>query len=111
VTVEAVPALTTTNVRFLFEGMQRRLQKRASQRTIASLFPDEGPYARHLYARHLEFFRAGAGCRQRLFLAANRVGKSVGGCYEDALHLTGLYARYAPWAVECGRPALTTQGA
>jgi phage terminase large subunit-like protein len=61
------------------------------------VFPTEGPYARHLYPKHLEFFRAGATCRERLFLAANRIGKTRAGCFEDTLHLTGLYDTYAPW--------------
>ena len=29
--------------------------------------------------------------KERLFMAANRVGKTVCGAYESALHLTGLY--------------------
>lgn len=65
---------------------------------------------RELYPRHLEFFAAGGihepfascpeGCdgsphRERLFLAANRVGKTEGvGGYECATHTTG---RYPPW--------------
>src|ERR1051326_1155971 len=65
--------------------------RRKSRRTLDTLFPDTGPFARHHYQKHLEFFRAGARCRQRLFLAANRVGKTRGACYEDALHLTGQY--------------------
>ena len=39
-------------------------------------------------------FAAGAEHRERLFLAANRVGKTVAGAYETALHLTGLYPRW-----------------
>jgi phage terminase large subunit-like protein len=34
--------------------------------------------------------------RERLFLAANRVGKTVAGAYETALHLTGLYPDWWP---------------
>ena len=65
--------------------------RRQSRRTLDTLFPDTGPLRRDLYPKHLEFFRAGGRCRQRLFLAANRVGKTRGACYEDALHLTGQY--------------------
>jgi len=43
------------------------------------------------YFKHMEFFRNGANHRQRAFLAANRVGKSVAGAYETTLHLTGDY--------------------
>jgi phage terminase large subunit-like protein len=45
-----------------------------------------------LYPRHLEFFEAGARYNERLFMAANRVGKTLGvGALETALHLTGQY--------------------
>ena len=57
-------------------------------------FPDEGPCRRALYAKQLDFFRAGATHRERLFLSANRVGKTEGGLYELVLHLTG---RYPSW--------------
>ncbi|EPR44569.1 hypothetical protein dsx2_1528 [Desulfovibrio sp. X2] len=63
-----------------------------AENTIAAYYPDKGPLRRALYPRHLEFFRAGAACRQRLMLAANRVGKTEGvGGFELTLHLTGLY--------------------
>lgn len=55
------------------------------------LFPDTGPLRRELYPRHLEFFAAGKDYRERLFMAANRVGKSVAGSYETTAHLTGDY--------------------
>jgi phage terminase large subunit-like protein len=58
-------------------------------------YPDTGPLRRELYPRHMEFFAAGATHRERLFMAANRVGKTEGcGAYELACHLTGLYP---PW--------------
>jgi len=56
-----------------------------------TLFPDDGPLRRALYPKHLEFFRAGATFPQRLFMAANRIGKSVAGAYETTCHATGLY--------------------
>lgn len=55
------------------------------------LFPDDGPYSRQHYPRHCEFFAAGAQHRERVLLAANRVGKTLAGCYETSLHLTGQY--------------------
>mgnify|MGYP001809629296 CR=1 FL=1 len=66
-------------------------RRREGQRLFHRLFPEEGPRARHLYPRHLEFFRAGAEYRERCFMAANRVGKTVSGGFECACHLTGLY--------------------
>lgn len=55
------------------------------------LFPDRGLLRRELYAKHLEFFRAGARYRERMFRAGNQSGKTTCGCYEDVCHLTGLY--------------------
>lgn len=59
---------------------------------IDLFYPETGPLRRELYVKHIDFFRAGALHRERLFLAANRVGKSEGvGAYECAVHLTGEY--------------------
>jgi phage terminase large subunit-like protein len=70
---------------------QRRLRK------IETYYPDSGPLRRELYPKHMAFFAAGASYRERLFLAANRVGKSEGvGAYETALHLTGRYPDWWP---------------
>lgn len=72
--------------------------------------PGQVLHAREKYGKHLEFFRAGATCRERCFMAANRVGKTLsGGGYELAAHLTGEYPdwwegrrfkdRISAWAV------------
>lgn len=59
-----------------------------------NLFPDDGPLRRDLYPKHMEFFAAGAKYRERLFLAANRSGKTVAGAYETTCHLTGRYPHW-----------------
>jgi phage terminase large subunit-like protein len=41
--------------------------------------------------KHKAFFNAGKTYHERLFMAANRVGKSIGGAFEMACHLTGDY--------------------
>jgi phage terminase large subunit-like protein len=64
---------------------------RRNGRKIDTYFPDTGELRRERYVKHLEFFRAGAVHRERLFMAGNRVGKSDTGCYEDVVHLTGDY--------------------
>lgn len=52
-------------------------------------------YAREKYPKHLEFFRVGATHRERCFMAANRVSKTLGGGgYETTCHLTGLYPEW-----------------
>lgn len=76
--------------------------RRQSQRLFSRLFPDEDTiqpdgtliYAREKYARHLEFFKASANYRELCFLAANRVGKTVGGSYSLTCHLTGNYPHW-----------------
>lgn len=64
---------------------------RIRQNQIVNFFPDDGDYSRDKYAQHIEFFSLGVDCRIRCFMAANRTGKTIGGGYETALHLTGLY--------------------
>jgi phage terminase large subunit-like protein len=79
-------------------------------RKLYSYYPDEGPLRRELYEKHQQFFAAGgthipmptcpedctgAPHRDRLALAANRVGKTEGiGGYETALHVTGRYPHW-----------------
>jgi len=74
---------------------QKAILRAIERRKLWTYFPDEGPYRRELYQKHLEFFRAGVEHRERAFIAANRVGKteSCGG-YELALHLIGEYPEW-----------------
>lgn len=58
---------------------------------LTKWFPEEGPYAYDKYPKHLQFFNLGDRFRERLFMAANRVGKSVAGGFEATCHLTGMY--------------------
>lgn len=46
------------------------------------------------YAKQREFHLAGASFRERLFMAGNQLGKTLGGAAEVAIHLTG---RYPDW--------------
>jgi phage terminase large subunit-like protein len=69
--------------------------RRATRRKLFTYYPEEGPFRRELYPKHMEFFRVGATHRERCFMAANRIGKTEGaGGYETTLHLTG---RYPSW--------------
>jgi phage terminase large subunit-like protein len=61
---------------------------------INKWFLEEGPYSYDKYSKHMEFFEAGRHHRERIFMAANRVGKTVAGGYEVACHATGIYP---PW--------------
>lgn len=82
----------------------REFDRRDRQKIFEHLFPDETHtwrgqtfHSRDLYKKHLEFFEAGADYRERTFLAANRVGKTMsGGGFEIACHLTGRYPEWWP---------------
>jgi phage terminase large subunit-like protein len=72
--------------------LEAELERRRAGRKLSTYYPETGPFRRELYPKHMEFFRLGASKRERLFLAANRVGKTEGaGGYELACHLTGIY--------------------
>ena len=87
-------------------ALLERKEYHESGRLIDCLFTEQGAttptgewyHPRSDYPKHVEFFAAGAKYRERAFLAANRVGKTIGGAYEVALHLTGKYPDW--W---CGR--------
>ncbi len=83
----------------------KAVDRRNSERLFYRLFPAtdreqlDGTtiHARAKYAKHLEFFEAGAKYRERCFMAANRVGKTLGaGGFESAAHLTGEYPKWWP---------------
>lgn len=75
------------------EAILRELERRKIRNKIDSFYPDQTN--RNGYPVHMQFFEAGVQYRQRLALAANRVGKTEGmGGYETVLHLTG---RYPDW--------------
>lgn len=76
------------------EILERHLREELRRWRIRGFFPDEGELRRELYSRHLAFFRAGKTFRERLFMAGNRVGKTIAGAYETAIHLTGRYPHW-----------------
>lgn len=74
-------------IQLLEEKERRRLNRK-----LFTYYPPTGQLRRELYIKHNQFFEAGPKFRERLMLAANRVGKTEGvGGYELTLHLTGLY--------------------
>ena len=77
------------------DAARAELERRAGGR-FRTIFPDEGPLRRDLYPKHMEFIRAGAQHRERLFLKANRVGGTVLGSFEVTAHATGRYPHW--WA-------------
>lgn len=54
----------------------------------------QGTWSRHLYAKHLAFFEAGAKYKQRLYSSSNRCGKTTTGAFELCAHMTGIYPEW-----------------
>src|SRR5580692_6326716 len=74
------------------EAAVELLRRRKLYNRLETFYPETGPLRRELYAKHCEFFAAGATHNERLAIAGNRTGKSEGiGAYETTLHLTGQY--------------------
>jgi len=74
----------------LLEEKERRIR----YNQFDNWFPDTGPLRRELYPKHLLFFEQGSIHRERLFMAGNRVGKTIAGGYEVTCHLTGNYPHW-----------------
>lgn len=85
--------MSRENKRELLRLLEER-ERRKRYRLIDQLFPDTGAYRRECYPKHMEFFLAGRFHRERLFMAANRAGKSVAGGAELTYHLTGEYPHW-----------------
>lgn len=84
--VEDLPPLA------LATAIAEELARRQRLNRLRTMYPDAGKFARDKYAKHLAFFALGAKHKTRAFIAANRVGKTLGGGgYETTLHLTGDY--------------------
>jgi len=52
--------------------------RRLKEKKIGTYYPDTGPLRRDLYPKHMQFFEAGSRYRERMMMAANRVGKTEG---------------------------------
>ena len=87
--------LSTAARKEIRADLRQRNTEELAQRLFFALYPDRDQewsskankhfnpgqviYARELYQKHLEFFRAGAKYRERCFMAANKVSKTLGG--------------------------------
>ena len=90
---EALPRLSEQE-RIEAQKLLDEWSKRRRQRKFFTMYPDKGPHRREMYPKHIEFMQCGSEFRERCFMAANRVGKTVGGAFETVCHLTG---RYPDW--------------
>lgn len=59
-------------------------------------FTADNGYTIDQLPKHKAFFAAGTEYPERLFMAANRVGKSIAGAFEVSCHATGVYPTW--WA-------------
>lgn len=96
-----------SETRTVLERALAEMRRRALPRKMDDYFLDEGPFRRALYPKHIEFFAAGARFKERLFMAANRVGKSDAGAFEVTCHATGIYPAGGP---AVGSPSLSKFG-
>lgn len=74
--------------------IQQELLNRTKRNAFNKYFKSEGPTRRELYPKHIQFFDAGNLHKMRLFMAANRVGKTLAAAYEITCHVSG---RYPEW--------------
>ena len=86
-------ALTYQEKQKLVKLLEEKERRQKYSGHIVQYFPmeEDHPYRFDKYPKHLEFFELGKTKRERIFMAANRVGKSVAGGYEMVCHLTGMY--------------------
>jgi phage terminase large subunit-like protein len=76
------------------EQIEAELLKGLGRLKFYEYFPDSGPYRRELYKKHIAFFNGSKQHSELLFLAANRIGKTLAGAYATVAHTTG---RYPAW--------------
>lgn len=88
--------LTPSQVRRIRALMKKKEELKQYGGHLNKYFPSSGPLAYYNYPKHMAFFAAGKAFSQRLFLAGNRVGKTVAGGYEVACHATGDYPEWWP---------------
>jgi phage terminase large subunit-like protein len=80
-------AKTLTRIVDLIDAIKKMEQEAG----YAKWFDPKGPYPIESLPKHKAFFDCGSTYPERLFMAGNRVGKSIAGCFELACHLTGEY--------------------
>ena len=78
--------------------------RRETEEKLLYYYPDEGPLRRELYVKHTAYFEAGTRYRQRLMMAANRVGKCVTGDtmiespFGEARRIDSITGKHWVWA-------------
>lgn len=89
-TVAQGQGLTREEELYLLQLLEER-ERRDKKQGHLRFFPEEGPLSYDKYEKHMEFFKATAKYNEVLFLAGNRVGKTIAGAYAVACWATGIY--------------------
>lgn len=76
---------------FKLNKIMETYEKKLMEAGTAKWFVPGTPFSIDNCPRHKAFFAAGKNYNERLFLAGNRVGKTVSGAIEAAFHATGDY--------------------
>lgn len=95
-TLAMINALTREELEEFIQ-IQNELTTRSKRNAMAQYFTDSGEStanARENYPKHMMFFNAGSEYKFRLFMAANRIGKTLAASYELTCHLTGNYPHW-----------------
>lgn len=82
--------MNVTGLKITSEDVRLELQRRKENK-IDYWWKETGEKRRVLYDKHMQFFAAGAKHRERVLMAANRIGKTEAGAFEAACHLMGDY--------------------
>lgn len=85
-----IQGMSAAELRALIQTLEQ-YDKAYNESGIAKWFVPNSPFSIDRCVKHKEFFKAGAIYPERLFMAGNRVGKSVSGSVESSCHATGLY--------------------
>ena len=86
--------MTVAEMKILRDALREQAKRQEEGGHLQKFFLDDGPFKYDKYEKHLRFFALGAAHRERLFMAANRVGKSIAGGYEVTCHATGEYPHW-----------------
>lgn len=68
--------------------------RRRARNKFERMYPDEGPFRRALYPKHMQVVKATATHNQVAFIAGNRTGKSELGCYCVSAWMSGRYPHW-----------------
>ncbi len=90
---QAIAAMSRDELEEYLE-IQTELDTRQRRNKFATYFTDSGVSSRDNYKKHIEFLSAGKDYKLRLFMAANRVGKTLSAAYELTCHITGNYPQW-----------------